>query len=119
MTGEEGYTAIGREHYTIQRGYSRLPRLLPFLIGGIVGAGIALLLTPQSGAKTRRQIREATREVSEKAASYYEQVKETMDTAVDKGKEVVLEKKPLLSAALEAGKQAYIDEKKKRSKDLS
>lgn len=119
MTGEEGYTVIGREHYTVQRGYSRLPRFLPFLIGGLVGAGIALLFTPQAGSRTRQQIKDATREVSDKAGSYYEQVKETMDTAVSRGKDMVLEKKPLLSAAIDAGKQAYVEEKKKRSKDRS
>ena len=51
MTGEEGYTVIGKEHYTVQRGYGRPPKFLAFLIGGLVGAGIALLLTPQSGPR--------------------------------------------------------------------
>jgi gas vesicle protein len=117
MTGEEGYTVIGREHYTVQRGYGRLPRFIPFLLGGIVGAGIALLFTPQSGSRTRQQIKEATQDITDKAGSYYEQAKETMDTAMSKGKDMVLERKPLLSAAIDAGKQAYIEEKKKRSKD--
>jgi gas vesicle protein len=119
MTGEEGYTAIGREHYTVQRSYGRLPKFLSFLIGGMVGAGIALLLTPQSGSKTRRQIREATRDMTDKAGSCYEQVKETVDTAVAKGKGVVLEKKPLLAAAIDAGRQAYVEEKKRKSTDQS
>ncbi len=113
MTGEEGYTVIGREHYTVQRGYGRLRKFFSFLLGGVVGAGIALLLTPQPGSKTRQQIKEATRDMTDKAGSYYGHVKETMDTAVSKGKEIVLEKKPLLTAAIEAGKQAYVEEKKK------
>ena len=119
MTGEEGYTVIGREHYTVQRGYGRFPKFLSFLIGGVVGAGIALLLTPQPGSKTRQRIKAATRDMTDKAGSYYEQVKETVDTAVSKGKGVVLEKKPLLAAAIDAGKQAYAEEKKKMSKDQS
>lgn len=119
MTGEEGYTVIGREHYTVQSGYGRIPKLFSFLLGGMVGAAIALLLTPQPGSKTRQQIREATRDMTDKAGSYYGHVKETMDTAVSRGKEMVRERGPLLSAAIDAGKQAYFEEKKKRAGDLS
>lgn len=41
-----------------------------FLVGGAVGAGLALLLAPQSGKKTRRQIREIAEELSEQASDY-------------------------------------------------
>ena len=119
MTGEEGYTVIGREHYTAQRGYGHLSRILAFVLGGAVGAGIALLLTPQSGSKTRRQIKEATRDVTDKATVYYDQVREKMDDVVIKGKDLVLEKKPLLTAAIEAGKEAYEKEKEKKIKEQS
>ena len=119
MTGEEGYTVIGREHYTVQRGYGRLPKFLAFLIGGMVGAGIALLLTPQSGSRTRQRIRKTTRDMTDIAGSYYEQMRETIGTAAVKGKGLVSEKKPLLAAAIDAGKQAYVEEKKKRSRDRS
>ena len=33
--------------------------IVGILIGTVLGAGLALLLTPQSGRKTRKQIREA------------------------------------------------------------
>ncbi len=121
MTGEEGYTVIGREHYTVQRGYGRFPKFLFFLLGGMVGAGVALLYTPQSGSRMRQQIREATRGMTDKAESAYEQVKDTVkdtvESAVTMGKDMVMEKKPLLAAAIEAGKQAYAEEKKKRSQE--
>ena len=117
MTGEEGYTVIGREHYTAERSYGPLSRILAFLLGGAVGAGIALLLTPQSGSRTRRQIREAGRDVTEKASAYYDQVRERMDDVVGKGKDLVLEKKPLLTAAIEAGKEAYEREKERKIKE--
>jgi len=119
MTGEEGYTVIGREHYTAQGRHGGLSKILAFLLGGAVGAGIALLLTPQSGSRTRRQIKEATRDVTEKAGIYYDQVREKMDDMVGKGKDLVLEKKPLLSAAIEAGKEAYEKEKERRIKEQS
>ncbi len=119
MTGEEGYTVIGREHYTVEQGYGSLSRFLAFLLGGALGAGIALLLAPQSGSKTRRQIKEAAREATDKAGFYIDQVREKMDSAVDKGKDLILEKKPLLTAAIEAGKEAYEKEKEKRIKEQS
>ena len=37
-------------------GYSSGSMLVSFLLGGIVGAGLALLLAPQSGAKTGKKI---------------------------------------------------------------
>jgi len=41
--------------------------LLAFLLGGVVGAGLALLLAPLSGAETRKRIRDVAEEVKEKA----------------------------------------------------
>ncbi|MCL4455805.1 MAG: YtxH domain-containing protein [Nitrospirae bacterium] len=41
----------------------------------MVGAGVALLLAPQSGKKTRKQIRELAEDVREQAVEYAEKVK--------------------------------------------
>jgi gas vesicle protein len=38
-----------------------------FLVGGLVGAGAALLLAPQSGEETRAQIRDRSLELRDKA----------------------------------------------------
>lgn len=46
-----------------------------FLIGGAVGAGLALLLAPQAGRKTRRQIRDLAEDLSEQASDYAGKVK--------------------------------------------
>ncbi len=67
-----------------------------FLLGGIVGAGIAILLAPQSGRETREKIKEYADSVKVKAAE-----------SVQKVKSVLEEKKSVLSAAVEAGKEAY------------
>jgi gas vesicle protein len=45
--------------------------LVSFLIGSIVGAGMAMLLTPQSGKKTRAQIRD----MAEDATDYAKKLK--------------------------------------------
>ncbi|MGC2061703.1 MAG: YtxH domain-containing protein [Thermodesulfovibrionales bacterium] len=49
--------------------------LASFLIGGIVGAGLALLLAPQSGRKTRAQIRDMAEDASEYASDYAKKLK--------------------------------------------
>ena len=49
--------------------------IFSFLVGGAVGAGLALLLAPQSGKKTRRQLRELAEDLSEQASGYAGQVK--------------------------------------------
>jgi len=45
-------------------------------VGGLVGAGLALVLAPQSGRKTRKQIREFAEDVKEQAVDYAERLKE-------------------------------------------
>ena len=50
--------------------------LISFLIGGIIGSGIALLLAPQSGKKTRRQIVDLTDDVRDYASGYAKKLKE-------------------------------------------
>jgi gas vesicle protein len=46
-----------------------------FLLGGAVGAGIALLMAPQSGKKTRRQLKDFADDMTEQAAEYAERLK--------------------------------------------
>ena len=50
--------------------------LISFLIGGIIGAGVALLLAPQSGKKTRKQMLEAAEDVRDYASDYAKKLKE-------------------------------------------
>jgi gas vesicle protein len=50
--------------------------LISFLIGGIIGAGVALLLAPQSGKKTRKQMLDAADDVRDYASGYAKKLKE-------------------------------------------
>lgn len=90
--------------------------VLAFVLGGIVGAGIALLTAPRSGKETREKIREFADETKKKTSEYAEQVKDKLSSAVEHGKEFVSEKKSLISSAIEAGKEAYGKEREKHSK---
>jgi gas vesicle protein len=87
--------------------------ILAFFIGGLVGAGVALLLAPQPGAQTIQKIKEMADEAKEKATKYAEKVKAEVTSTVGKGKEIIEEKKSLVTAAVEAGKEAYQKEKEK------
>lgn len=88
-------------------GFSSGSVLLSFLLGGMVGAGLALLLAPQSGQETRRRIKEFAEDAKEKASEYAGYAKEKVVSTVDKGKSYFEEKKSAISAAIEAGKDAY------------
>lgn len=46
-----------------------------FAVGGLVGAGLALLFAPQSGDATRRKIIEAVEDAKEEITDYAERIK--------------------------------------------
>jgi len=94
-------------------GYSSGSVLLSFLLGGVVGAGLALLFAPQSGRETRQKIKDLTDEVKDKTTDYVKQAKEKAASFVDEGKEYYDEKRSILRSAVEAGKEAYEKEKEK------
>jgi gas vesicle protein len=98
-------------------GYGNGSILLSFLLGGLVGAGVALLLAPQSGRETRQKIRDLTDDIREKAVDYAGGVKEKITSSIDKGKDFVHDKKSMISTAIEAGKDAYEKEKERLSKE--
>ncbi|MBI5195546.1 MAG: YtxH domain-containing protein [Nitrospirae bacterium] len=90
--------------------------LLAFVLGGVVGAGVALLMAPQSGRETRQKIKDLASDAKEKAADYATHIKEKVSSAVEHGKGFVEEKKSLIATAIEAGKEAYEKEKEKHAK---
>jgi len=98
------------------RGFSAGSVILAFVLGGIVGAGVALLTAPQSGRETRDKIKELADETRKKAGDYASQVKDKVSSAVESGKHFVEEKKSLISTAIDAGKEAFEKEKEKVSK---
>jgi gas vesicle protein len=97
-------------------GYSSGSVLLSFLLGGVVGAGLALLFAPQSGSETRQKIKDLTDDVKDKTTEYVKQAKEKAASVVEDGREYYDEKKSILKSAVEAGKEAYEKEKEKYAK---
>jgi gas vesicle protein len=94
-----------------EKGCSTGSVLLAFFLGGVVGAGIALLTAPKVGQETREQLKKLADEAKQKAEAYIEDVKSKAATVVEKGKELLEKEKTVISAAIDAGKEAYEKEK--------
>jgi gas vesicle protein len=78
-----------------------------FILGGLIGASVGLLVAPKSGRKTREQIKDLAQDARERAEGYYEQAKGKISTAMQKGAEVFQEKKAEVESTIAKGKEAY------------
>ncbi len=74
--------------------------LVPFVVGGIVGAGLALLFAPKPGREMRKQIKDFAGNTKDKVSSTYE-----------RGKEFYDETKAAIADAIDAGKSAFVKER--------
>jgi len=114
---------------------SAMAKLSYLLIGGGIGAVIALLLAPKSGQELREDIADVTRkglakgketaaQLQERAGDYYEvtreKASELYNTAQDKAGQLTEKAKTAatrstspFTAAVEAGKDAYVAEKRR------
>ena len=72
--------------------------ILAFIVGGVVGAGLALLFAPASGEETR-----------DKIGDWMAQAKEKSSDFIAEQREKLAQQKEALDAAYKAGKKAYLD----------
>lgn len=103
-----------------ERGSGASGVILSFMLGGLVGAALAILFAPQSGEETREllgdKLREGTergRRLREKAVAKGREVLEDASGYLDKQREGLEKRRDRLSAAVEAGRQAYREDKEK------
>ena len=98
-------------------GTDRGSKLAYFLVGGGIGAIVALLFAPRTGRETRDFISQRTADSRERVASATrvtsEKVTDYLDKGIEKGRDAVSTQKDQISAAIAAGKQAYQEEKGK------
>lgn len=78
-----------------------------FLLGGVIGAGLALLFAPSSGDETRKRIRDNVDDASDWAKDRYQDARYKASETSDKVRQFVGEKKEDLQGAFEAGKDAF------------
>ncbi len=86
-----------------------------FFLGGLIGAGVALLMAPKAGSETREQIKGLASTATSKADDYYGQVKETIACTLENAKGLIDEKKRLITEAVQAGFATYEQKKQARS----
>jgi len=98
-------------------GSDRGSKLAYFLVGGGIGAIVALLFAPRTGRETRDIISQRTADSRERVASATRvtsgKVSDYLDKGLEKSREAVSTQRDQLSAAIAAGKQAYQEEKGK------
>jgi gas vesicle protein len=94
-----------------ERGSEAPDIMLSFLLGGVVGAAVALLYAPRAGNETRERLRtsvqrgaERGRELKERMVGRGRDLLDNASSAVERGRERV-------SAAMEAGRDAYHEER--------
>ena len=76
--------------------------LVPFLVGGAVGAGVAMLLAPKPGKEIRNDLKR-----------FATTTKDRVTLAVDRGKVLYEEGRAAVASAVDAGKTAFVEEKEK------
>ncbi len=77
-----------------------------FLAGAVIGAGIALLLAPKSGAETRDMLRDYAERAKQDLMERAEEAKATLNTAVERGKEAFESAKQRGKETLDTAKDA-------------
>ena len=80
-----------------------------FLAGAVIGAGIALLLAPQSGAETRDMLREYAEKAKDDIKERGQGAKATFNTAMERGKAAFESAKERGKETLETAKDAVRD----------
>ena len=89
---------------TEPRGTSNIgSTLIAFALGAVVGGGLALLLAPESGKKTRQRLTSRAQRWSEDAARRFDQAR---DAAAELGADT--------KSAMRAGKESFLQDRAAR-----
>lgn len=126
---------MGYDEYRREGSDSISTRLTYLLIGGGIGAILALLFAPKSGQELRGDIADATRkgidrsreaaqQLGDRAGEYYEatraragelysQAAERVGEVAQNARDAAARQGGTISAAIDAGKKAYQEEKRK------
>jgi gas vesicle protein len=84
-----------------------------FLLGGVLGAAAALLLTPRTGRETRDMLAEQSGEFARRAQAMATDAQGRAGEWLDKSRELFEEQTQRLMTAFEAGKDALREEMRK------
>lgn len=79
--------------------------VVSFLLGGVIGAAVALLLAPTSGEETRRRLNDWLEENRKRTRDFLDE--EGWEGQKSRLSEALHAKKEKMETVLEAGKKAY------------
>jgi len=96
-----------------ERGCAPASLALAFLLGGALGASLALLFAPEGGPQTRTRLRGLVADLKDRGANLAEDLRDRVEDVLEEGKEIFDEKKTILSAAYQAGREAMDKERSK------
>lgn len=82
-------------------------RLSYFLLGLGVGAGVAMIFAPKSGAETRDYLQAKGQETADRLKRTGQELRDQAVESIDRGKQAVRDQVNNLSSAVDAGTKAY------------
>ena len=102
--------------FMARRDYAKIGYLTTFATGGLLGAGVALLLAPQSGRKTRRSLAQLGSTIQKGSSRLQSDLNRRMDhlivdirgnlkSGVNNGKSWTRQKRGEIERALRTGKR--------------
>jgi gas vesicle protein len=101
------------DHYIIVEEQDSSSGISAFLLGAAIGAGLALVFAPQSGAETRQSIKrgakkagDATKRAGAKVSDALAQAKADLESRIDTARSSLDLKKVQVSRAVDAGREA-------------
>ena len=80
--------------------------MLAFITGAAIGAIVALLLAPQSGVRTQRQVRGLAKKAGKGLRTATKQAEGAWEDVIEQGRELLQDSQPILAKAIEAGRKA-------------
>lgn len=80
-----------------------------FLVGALVGAGLALLFAPQTGEETQEEIRERAKKLRSVAEERIKEAQQVLELRLEGVREELHERVDQIKEAVDSGRQAAVE----------
>ncbi len=81
----------------------------PFILGALIGAGLALLFAPQSGVETQAELKAKAHKLKSSAEDRLRAAQEQLEERLDAARESVQSRVEDVKDAVDAGRKAAVD----------
>jgi len=83
--------------------------VVAFILGGLIGASLALLYAPKSGAEIRKDIKKKTKEIKKKTMNAAEALYEEIEELSEDAKKEILQQIEKISKLIEEKKKKLLE----------